>query len=77
LTGRFSTFLTLALVLPAYQYLVFRVLHWAFTSRFQRSPQTAAFNFAHGILPDRLFNLALIALTVLLPVFAIAYMSRV
>jgi hypothetical protein len=75
-TSTLSTFSTLALVLPAYQYLVFRILHRRFTSRFQRSPQTAAFNFTSGILADRLFSVALFALSVLLPVFTVAYIFR-
>jgi hypothetical protein len=76
LTGRLPVFVILILVLPVYQYLVFRVLHRVFVWRFQRSPQTAAFNFASGIVADRLFSVALLVLAVLLPIFGVAYMSR-
>jgi len=76
LTNRLSVFLVLALALPSYQYLVFHILHKAFVLRFQRSPETAVFNFAYGMLPDRLFSVVLLALAVLLPVFGVALIFR-
>lgn len=76
LAGAFSLLLTMAFLVPAYQYLVFRGMHAMFMRHFRRAPQTAAFNFASGILPDRLFNVALLAISFVMPLFGVAYLLR-
>lgn len=76
LSGKFSELLMMAFVVPAYQHLIFRALHAVFMRRFRRVPETAAFNFSSGIFPDRLFNVAFMLLSVLLPLFTVAYFLR-
>jgi hypothetical protein len=76
LAGGFAPLLTMTFLVPAYQYLVFRALYAIFVRQFRRAPQTAAFNFASGILPDRVFNLAFLIISFFIPLFSVAYLLR-